>query len=287
MDARHSAGETDHRGTGVRLFTLLASLDEELSPGRCKIHLARWNGRVDPLDVYLAGDFDAWQMGQNQRNFERPFVLSLIELSRTGRWLFAGTHDARGCAFSEEKGQYWYDLRRRPATDELDGRLVVAFRRPGRQSYLRAERWDADLTVAEIRPQKLTIGAFPGYSRTMLTKQHLDIVVSQDLESWKAALSAVAGVYLIADRLTGKLYVGSATAGEGIWSRWCAYSRSGHGGNRDLIALLKEKGDDYAENFQFGILEIADVQASSQDVLAREAYWKELLLSRAHGYNAN
>lgn len=271
----------------MRLFQLLATLDPEVTPERCKIHLARWNGLVDALDVYLAGDFDEWQKGQNQRNFERPFVLSLVELGKAGRWLFAGTHDARGCVWREDEGNYYYDLTRRPSTDELDGRLVVAFKRRGRQSYLCAENWTNDLLVDSIRPERLTIGSFPGYAQSLLTKQHLDIVVREQVESWKSALGAVGGVYVIVDRRTGKLYVGSATAGEGIWSRWSDYSRTGHGGNRELKQLLAEKGAGYAEHFQFGILEIADMQTSQEYVLARESYWKDLLQSRVHGLNAN
>ncbi len=86
---------------------------------------------------------------------------------------------------------------------------------------------------------------------------------------------------------TGKLYVGSATGGEGIWSRWCAYSTTGHGGNCELADLLREKGDTYAENFHFGVLEIADTHASTDDILRRESYWKDLLRTRVpHGYNA-
>ena len=54
----------------------------------------------------------------------------------------------------------------------------------------------------------------------MLTKRRLDIVVKQEIESRKGPLSNVAGVYVIADQATGKLYVGSATGDEGIWGRW-------------------------------------------------------------------
>src|SRR4029077_10758394 len=121
-----------------------------------------------------------------------------------------------------------------------------------------------------------------------LTKQHLGIVVTQEIESWRSALANVAGIYVIGDRSTGKLYVGSATGGEGIWSRWCAYSATGHGGNSELKDLLKREGDAYAENFQFGVLEIVDTHASTDDVLRRESHWKNLLLTRVpHGYNAN
>lgn len=98
----------------------------------------------------------------------------------------------------------------------------------------------------------------------------------------------LSGVYLIADQHKEKLCVGSATGGEGIGNRWCAYSASGHGGNSELRDLLREKGDGYAENFQFGVLEIADTHASTDDIRRRESHWKDLLLSRIpNGYNAN
>ena len=35
------------------LFTLLGTLDPEVTPDRCKLHLATWNGLHDPLDLYL------------------------------------------------------------------------------------------------------------------------------------------------------------------------------------------------------------------------------------------
>jgi len=269
----------------VRLFQLLQALDPAIAPEMCKVHLAVWNGQQNPLDVYLAGDFDEWQSWQGRRNFERALVVSLIQLPQADRWLFAGVHDSLG--FVECEGGYQYTLVRRRGLDEFDGRLKVSFKRTGRQSYLLGENWADALDVAEIMPDRLRVSEFRGYSWAMLTKQKLDIVVQQSVDSWRAALSAVSGVYVIADRQTGKLYVGSATAGEGIWSRWCAYSRTGHGGNLELVALLEREGREYAEHFQFGVLETADLRASTEDILARESYWKELLQSRAHGYNSN
>ena len=184
--------------------------------------------------------------------------------------------------------RYEYRLSRRAALNELEGRLIVHYERKGRQSYRNAETLVDAITISAYRPEKMAIKEFPGYSWAMLTKQRLDIVVRQEIASWKAALSNVAGVYIIADRATGKLYVGSATGDEGIWNRWCAYSATGHGGNRELRQLLRDKGADYAaKNFQFGILEIADTNASDGDVRERESRWKELLLTRDHGYNAN
>lgn len=269
----------------MRLFALLRTLDPELTPEACKVHLACSNGTDDPLDVYLQGEFDEWQRWQTKRNFERPHVVSLIQMPVRNRWLFAGAHDAKGCAPRNEHGRVRYDMARRVQCDELDGRLIVDFERTGRASYLVAENWVGAMTVAEIRPKKIVIGEFPGYATALLTKKHLDIVVEQRVESWRSALENVAGVYVIADRSSGKLYIGSATGDGGIWSRWCAYSVTGHGGNAELRVLLGEKGAAHADNFQFGVLEIAGTHAN--DMIARECHWKDLLLTRMHGLNAN
>ena len=270
----------------MNLFQLLQSLDPVVTPAESKIHLAGWNGVENPLDVYLDGKFDEWQSWQMKRNFERPFVVSLIAMAQPDRWLFAGVYDSVDC--DKRADGYHYRLERRIDGSELGGRLIIAFKRPGRQSYLYGEKWSHALVVDELRSEPLRIKEFTGYSSALLTKQHLDIVVAQGIESWKAGLSAVAGVYVIADRHTGKLYVGKATGDEGIWGRWCAYSQTGHGGNTELKQLLEREGAEYAQHFQFGVLEIADTHASTKDVETRESYWKNLLQSkRPHGYNAN
>ncbi len=272
----------------MELFQVLHVLDDQIVPEQCKLHLAGWNGSEDPLDVYLAGRFNDWQSWQRRKNFERPFVVSLISLPQSHRWLFAGVYDSSGCQWREDHGMNRYCLTARKGLEELEGRLIAYFERPGRQAYLQCEKWQHAIHVSEVRPEKIRVSEFPGYSSATLTKQHLDIVVQQGIDSWRSALSSVGGVYLIADRHTGMLYIGSATGGSGIWSRWSAYSASGHGGNRELRDLLKREGEDYAENFQFGVLEIADTHASAEDVMRREAYWKKLLLTRVpHGYNAN
>lgn len=272
----------------MKLFRLLSLLDDEVVAEHSKIHLAIGDGKDDPLDLYFAGEFDEWQSRQSKRNFELQFVVSLISLRQPDSWLFVGVYESLGC--KRTKGgdyQYQYQLERRQQSDQLEGRIVASFKRPGRQSYLLGERWRDELQIAEIRAKKLRVPEFPGYSWVSLSKRHLDIIVNESVESWRVALSHVAGVYLIADRKTGRLYVGSATSGEGIWSRWCSYSRTNHGGNKELKNLLDREGESYAENFQFGILEIADTHASVEDVLSRELRWKELLLTKEYGYNAN
>jgi hypothetical protein len=270
----------------MQLFQMLQLLDAEVKPEHCKIHLASWNGEDDPYDVYLEGRFDEWQALQNKKNFERQLVVSLIALARPSQWLFAGVHDAQGC---EAQGDgIVYRLRRRPGPNELDGRLIVRFERPGRQAYLLGEEWARSIEVAEILAERRRTSEFPGVRRPVLTKKGLDVIVKEGTESWRSALRSVAGVYVIADRRNGKLYVGSATGEGGIWDRWTAYSETGHGDNKELKDLLAQEGHAYADNFQFGVLETADTHATADDITERESYWKRLLDTRVpHGYNAN
>jgi len=282
----------------MQLFPFLQILDSKLTPGQCKLHLACWNGREHPRDVYVDGRFEEWQHWQTNKNFERDYVVSLIQLPQNNKWLFAGAYESHGYKTKAAKGRnklpsdkkvlrYIYNLKKRRQTNQLDGRLIVDFKRPGRNSYLNCEKWTHLLKISEIRPDKLRVAEFPGYSWTMISKQHLNIIVKQNIESWKSALTSVSGIYVISDRKSGKLYIGSATGRGGIWSRWQAYATTGHGGNRDLKKLLKLHGADYAQHFQFGVIEIADTHASENDIIARESYWKELLLTRVHGHNAN
>ena len=90
----------------MNFFQLINSLDPEISPNRCKIHLAGWDGKDDPLDRYFAGDFDEWQTWQTRRNFEREFVLSLIQLPERNKWLFAGIFGSQSSVWLEEVKRY-------------------------------------------------------------------------------------------------------------------------------------------------------------------------------------
>ena len=74
------------------LFDFLRAQDPAVAPGISKVHLACWNKVEEPLDVYLRGDFDRWQSWQSKPNFERPFVVSLIDLPEAHRWLFVGVY---------------------------------------------------------------------------------------------------------------------------------------------------------------------------------------------------
>ena len=263
-------------------------MDREIAPEETKIHLATWNGTDDPLDVYFKGEFDEWQSWQTRRNFERRFVMTLIARPEASRWLYVGIYDCEGCEWHQEFETWRYNLRERRSCSEFGGRLVIAFDRPGRQSYLNLDNWADNLSVCEILKERIKIGEFPGFKAVNLTKLQLDTVVKHGSESWRTVLSTVSGVYLVADQKSGKLYVGSACGEGGIWQRWCQYAACGHGGNMELKRILdSEGGFERANHFRFSILEIADIHATSQVILSRESHWKDVLLTRKHGLNAN
>lgn len=271
----------------MRIFDLLKLMESTISPAKTKVHLATWNGEDNPLNVYLAGDFPEWQRWQTKRNFEKPFVVALIALPSSNKWVFGGAYTAAGCEWRENDSSYYYQLSELSSCSEMNGRLIAHFERLGRQSYLMGDRWVDQILLSEVRAERLRIAEFPGYRAINLSKKQLDIIISQAIESWKAALSSVAGVYLISDTKTGKLYVGSASGEGGIWQRWLAYSTTGHGDNVELKQLLKVEGSNRSSDFHFCVLEIADLHESRENVLCRESHWKSVLLSREHGLNAN
>lgn len=274
----------------MRLFDVLSLYLAPPLPDQCKLHLAGWDGKNHPLDVFYDGKFDEWQSWQTKKNFERDFIIALINLpGQKDKWLFAGVYRTNGYDVHEgvPYGPYKYNTTLMEEYTDLIGRLIISFQRPGRGSYLVASNWAESLLISEMRDKRMTIGDFPGYNRTCITKLKLDTIIREEIPSWKSALSSVAGVYLITDCLTGKHYVGSAYGLGGIWGRWSIYAQTGHGGNKDLERLLQEKGGDHARNFQFTVLEIADTHASKEDLIEREGYWKDVLNSREFGYNGN
>ncbi|MBK7875559.1 MAG: GIY-YIG nuclease family protein [Planctomycetes bacterium] len=141
--------------------------------------------------------------------------------------------------------------------------------------------------VAELRAEPVRIVEFPGFKFVHLQKHELETIVRDQTPSWRSALSSVGGVYLICDEETGKLYVGSAYGEGGFWQRWTQYAENGHGGNVELKEMIRCYGPARCTSFRYSILEIADVATSEERVLAREAHWKRVLLSRQHGLNAN
>lgn len=260
-----------------------------LSLGKYKIHCAT-GFNPTPLEAFYGGEFKKWQEYQRNKNFRCDNILSLIHLGGTD-WLFAGIYKVLGAKAKSTGDNSWFEYKTLEiqGLDHLSGRTIVTFNKKFRASYLKGENHIDSLIVKEIKPERLSIGDFPGYNEILIPFRILMMIVHQNIESWRTALSNVNGVYIITDTTNGKHYIGSAYGGGGIWNRWSSYAATGHGGNKELVELLngEGKGIEHAMNFLFTILELIDLNASKDHVICRESHWKDALMSRAYGYNKN
>ena len=89
------------------------------------------------------------------------------------------------------------------------------------------------------------------------------------------------GIYLITDIASRKCYVGSAYGEQVIWSRWCSYIASGHGGNAELRALASDTSLGYCrKSFRSALLEYRAIRTADDIIIGSESFWKRILLTR-------
>ena len=141
--------------------------------------------------------------------------------------------------------------------------------------------------VTEIYPKGF-VSLFPGWDKVHLSHKELSEIINNPNgnKDWYEYLSRHSGVYVIFDSLTGNQYVGSASGGRGIWSRWEGYVKTGHNGNKGLKALSKNNPD-FANNFTYSLHHVFPKTVSKNDVLYYESLLKNKLGSRAFGLNEN
>lgn len=250
-----------------------------------KVHLATSKkGKHIPLFEFQKGKFEQWQSYQNQKNFERSFILSLIYFSK-GEWLFGGIYES--LEVKKVKDHYEYQTKLSDKGKSLIGRLVIDFKRDFRQSYLKLENYIDEFNVLEVKKTPAFTNIFPGWKNVLIPFDNLKLIIEKDEVSWKTALGNLKGIYLITDTSNGKLYVGKASGSSAIWSRWSEYIHDGHGGNKKLRAIIKKEGVEYAQKyFQFTLLEVTEFNPDD-DIDERESFWKNVLKSREFGYNDN
>jgi hypothetical protein len=252
-----------------------------------KVHFAKWNGTHQPLDVFTRDrrEWQGWQEYRPERDdFNRQYVFSLASFyHEPDTWLFGGVYEVT------ERHPDRYVVKLSHIAAGFIGRLKLRSPYKGRTVRVNMESQYADLEVAEILPEQFAGRAFPGYEEIELSFDEIETLVRNNRIDWRAALESMKGVYLITDLKTEKRYVGSAYGEGGIWSRWCAYAATGHGGNVELKTLLAIQGLDYCRaHFRFALLEHRSSRTSDEQILNREEFWKRLLLTRGQlGLNRN
>jgi hypothetical protein len=271
----------------------LRSLIGDLDPAACKLHCAKFdmNDKQHPIDA-LSGSWERWVTWNRYRperdEFNRQFIFSLAhDRHKSSRWLFGGVFEVVGRRDIPKALSYDLTLR-----EDLMGpfirRLVVGFSPSGRAVRLNMDTYLDQMEVVSVLEKPYSGEPFPGHDRINHTFDVLAAAVTQDWQDWRGALQYLKGVYVIHDQQTGKSYVGSACGTDGIWSRLCQYVTSIDGGNKGLRELVGKRGPQYIkENLRFALLEIMPMKTADADVLARENYWKDVLLSREFGLNRN
>lgn len=252
-----------------------------------KVHFARWNKRDQPLEVWVRDrrEWQRWQEHRPRRNdFNRPLIFSLMQFyHEPDMWLFGGVF--RVLARHDDR----YDVELSKDGSEFIGRLKLRSHYRDRGTRVNFENHYPDLEVQEILREPYSGRPFPGYDDIDLSFEELESLVRNNRPDWRAALESVKGIYLITDIKTSRHYVGSAYGDQGVWSRWCSYIASGHGGNVELKTLVSDPSLAYCRShFRFALLEHRSARTPDEAVLAREAFWKRLLLTRGdQGLNRN
>ena len=250
-----------------------------------KLHFARWNGDTQPLDVWVRdkNEWQGWQEYWPKRNdFNRPYIFSLMQFyHEEGTWLFGGVFRVLGLKQDRYEVQLCDEGKGfigREAPHAVSGAVNAGeFREP-----LGKRHGERDFTRRVHRP------LFPEFDGIDISFAELETLVRNDRADWKGALESIKGIYLLTDTKTARRYVGSAYGTEGIWSRWCTYIATGHGGNVKLRSLINEPSATTAE--RISVLPCLSIGLETPDdvILKRETFWKGILLTRGEdGLNRN
>lgn len=252
-----------------------------------KVHFAKWNKIHQPLDVFIS-DPPHWQRWQEYRpkvdSFNRRYIFSLAHFyHEVDVWLFTGIYEV------VQRHDDRYEVQLLELAAPFIGRLKLRSSYRERAVRVKLEGVYDRFEVSEILAEPFAGRAFTRYEDIHLSFDEIAVLVRNNRSDWGTALENVKGIYLITDQNTGKRYVGSAYGDCGIWSRWCSYVETVHGGNVELRQLLEEEGADYCRaNLRYALLEHRDLRTPDEVILKREEFWKQLLRTRGQqGLNRN
>ena len=257
------------------------------NPKDYKVHFARRCEQLEPLEVWARSqeEWKGWQESRPKKNdFNRPYIFSLARFyHEQDIWLFGGVFRVL------ERHHNRYSVELTDIARQFAGRLKIYSPHRGRGTRLNMENYFYDFEVTEILKEPYSGKIFPGYEKINLSFEELETVIKKDRPDWRIALKSTKGIYLITDTKTSRCYVGSAYGDSGIWSRWRTYIENGHGGNRELRSIVKSKTLDYCrKHYRFALLEELRTGTPDDVVLGREAFWKNVLLTRGEqGLNRN
>lgn len=252
--------------------------------------------RYDTHGLLRNGWLEAYQAFQHKPVFRKTdILLSFVGLENRRARFFGAFRVGRelssqkgnlpvGCPHAEWlKVGYFYDLQRLPEFALFEHRAVIDWG-PAAIVWRQSAR---NKPVTELLPAGQLLRPFADYLDFTLSFSELRYLHEHPQANfeWRARLSAVAGIYLILDSLSGRQYVGSAYGKDGVWGRWAAYAKSGHGGNAALRRLAKRPG--YPAAFTFSLLQVMPPTTTKAAMLELERRFKQKLGTLATGLNQN
>ena len=227
------------------------------------------------------------------RNITTRYCLQFIRLDKDRKydqWLFLGAYEVLGVTDFED-GHQTYKLQRLERFSGLIERLIISYKKiqGPKQAKLNIVKIES-IEVVSILEKKYTYVSrkFEGYDKVSLPFKELRKIIELNVDNWRELLENINCVYAITDISTGKIYIGSTYNSSGVWGRWSDYvSTNGHGGDIELVKLLKENPNQ-SDYFVFTIIEsFFNCNGTEQFILDREVYWKKVFCTRSFGYNKN
>jgi len=236
----------------------------------------------DGLNAFYNNNFASWQEQQIKYAIDRNFLLCFVFIEEN-EWLFVGVYEVVPITLFNRSG--YQTLQITEFGKEFIGRLVVKYDRIHRKEQINLENCEEFIQIYEVLRNKKFTSPFKNFNEVKLSYKQLCLIVHQEDYSWKKALSETKGVYLVTDIKSGRFFVGAAYGENSLWDCWVSYVKTGHGGDRALRKVIAIHGNSYADNFQFSVLEVKELYKSNEEIIQREAYWKEVLMTREFGYN--
>ncbi|EGV32252.1 Excinuclease ABC C subunit domain protein [Thiorhodococcus drewsii AZ1] len=250
-----------------------------------RFHLAKQEPEgTRPIDVLARSSEEwlGWQVyrGTNKERFVKDRIVSFAQIYGN-KFLYGGVFNIL------RRDREEYDVAHSEEHSDLIGRLIIEYKGGNSRGTVFTPSYIFQHSVvSSILEYKYQGEPFCSYDEINHSFEQMEIVIKNQLNDWKVALSNVFGVYLLTDKKTGRHYVGSAYGAEGIWGRWSEYIYGAHGGNKELVELFNQHTEAYFKNnFKFTILEILPTTKTPDQVIQRESLWKKKLLSIEFGYN--
>ena len=226
----------------ILLKDLLRFSDDELA--NVKIKFNQHNGYDDPMDLYRSNPEiinTQWLFWNEKRRYfyEGQIAVCFLKLSYD-MWLL--TTIKRVTKDLGISGGVSFEGKEIEKYKPFFGRVIVQYHKTSMAQGRYFSELQDELVVNQILPDVYDGEDFPGYDKVRLSYAQLEVIIRCGKKDWIAALSNQKAVYLITDKNTGKLYVGSATSDSGmLLQRWSNYVANGHGGNKELVAYAAAK----------------------------------------------